>query len=158
MTRPFDQLHMPKELACEFLAVFSRFEYALKSTGYVKGNGDWLRVAWKQFGRDVDERFRTDMTKEVIDAVGFLTDQPPRKQVFSKGLRFKDCPPDAQQPKAVQVLLMVGRVRNNLFHGGKYLSEGETEAGRNEHLVRCSVIVLEYCLRLDLNVQASYER
>ena len=55
MTEPLDQLHMPEELACEFLAVFSRFEYALKSTGYAEGNGDSLRAAWNRFGRDVDK-------------------------------------------------------------------------------------------------------
>lgn len=34
MSDPFRHLHMPAELACEFLAVFSRMEYALKATEY----------------------------------------------------------------------------------------------------------------------------
>ena len=99
-----------------------------------------------------------DITKDVIDAVKFLLDQPPRKQVLSgTRVEFRDCLPDENLPQVVQVLLMVRRVRNNLFHGGKYLPEGKTEAGRDERLVACSMQVLKYCLNMAPEVQVSYE-
>ena len=42
---PFAGLRIPKELVCEFFAVFSRFEFALKEAGFVQGenrvSADW---------------------------------------------------------------------------------------------------------------------
>jgi hypothetical protein len=159
MIQPFDQLQMPKELACEFLGVFSRFEYALKSTSYANGGTGSVSANWDGFGRSIDEAFGRDVNQETADAISYLLEHPPRKQVLlKKRVEFIACPPNIHGTQAIQVLLMVRRVRNNLFHGGKYLPDGETEVGRNRLLVKCSLTVLEYCLGLDPNVQASYER
>ena len=158
MTHPFEQLYMPQELACEFLAVFSRFEYALKSTAYALGGANHVTPDWDLFGRHIDERFRASSNEKIADAIDFLLKHSPRKQVLVDGrIRLRDCPPDRNLPQAVQVLLMVRRVRNNLFHGGKYLPDGETEAGRNECLVSCSMQVLKYCLDMVPEVRVSYE-
>jgi hypothetical protein len=51
---------------------------------------------------------------------------PPRKQVLrDTGLDFEEQVIDGNQARAQQTLLMARTVRNNLFHGGKFLPNGE---------------------------------
>lgn len=52
---------------------------------------------------------------------------------------------------------MIRTVRNNLFHGGKYLPDGEIEAGRNELLVKYSIIVLLASIKLNEKTYVSYQ-
>ena len=44
MNDVFRHLHVAPELACEFLAVFSCVEYALKETGHVQNNNGDARA------------------------------------------------------------------------------------------------------------------
>jgi len=41
-----DILNIPRELTLDFLATFSRFEFALKKAGYVEGNEKNVPPAW----------------------------------------------------------------------------------------------------------------
>lgn len=132
MNDAFRHLHMPAELACEFLAVFSRMEYALKATGYASPNEGKVIATWDKFANEIDEAFGQVVDEELTIAVDYLLNDPPRKQVMKNGaLAFEDRVVDGQQRRAQQALLMVRTVRNNLFHGGKYLPHGEREQGRN---------------------------
>ena len=47
----------PTELILEFLRVFSRFEYALKVTGFLKGDENDPKPAWDCFAREVSTDF-----------------------------------------------------------------------------------------------------
>jgi hypothetical protein len=57
MDRVFQHLHMPVALAIEFIAVFSRMEHALKSTGYALGNEGKVVPAWDKFANEINEQF-----------------------------------------------------------------------------------------------------
>ena len=52
----FRHLHIPHELACNFLSVFSRIEYALKSTGFAIGDNKSVEPAWDIFANEIDEK------------------------------------------------------------------------------------------------------
>ncbi len=52
-------------------------------------------------------------------------------------------------------LIYVRRVRNNLFHGGKYFEEDAVN--RDERLIDCSLVVLEACVRAVPMVHLAYE-
>lgn len=158
---PFRHLHMPPDLACEFLAVFSRMEYALKATPlFVAGDENSAVALWDRFANSIDAALdsipRED--KPFWEAMDFLLNQPPRKQVLLGGaLAFKDQIIDSNQRRAQQALLMVRTIRNNLFHGGKHYPDGEQEAGRNERLVRSALIILERSSTLHSDVKQRYE-
>jgi hypothetical protein len=78
---------------------------------------------------------------------------PPKKQVLVNGkLDWRDAPPSPNLPRAEQVLLMVRRIRNNLFHGGKFLPGDD----RDQVLVNHNIIVLQACLPLNADVGAAY--
>ena len=159
MSDAFRHLHMPADLACEFLAVFSRMEYALKATRYASENEGKVAACWDRFANDIDEAFRQVADNEFIGAVDYLLTHPPRKQVRQNGvLTFQNQAIDRNQRRAQQALLMVRTVRNNLFHGGKHLPNGELERGRNYELVRHSLIVLRHCVQLNELVRQCYDQ
>lgn len=149
---------MPPELACEFMAVFSRLEYALKSTQYALGNEKKVDPAWDSFANDIDQQFMAITQDDVVESRNYLLGRPPKKQVLkNKKVVFIDQVIDPKQARTQQLLLMVRTVRNNLFHGGKYLPDGEQEADRDHRLVHYSLIVLFAVSRLDEYVKSSFE-
>jgi hypothetical protein len=157
MDDAFRHLHMPGTLACEFLAVFSRTEYALKVSGYAIGTNK-VEAWWDRFANDNEAAFNAIKEQIFCDAVNYLLTSPPRKQVLNGNvLTFANQVIDKKQGNAQQVFLMIRTVRNNLFHGGKFLPYGEHETGRNEKLVASALTVLKRCLSLNATVQQSYE-
>ncbi|MCU7869634.1 MAG: hypothetical protein KZQ98_14050 [Candidatus Thiodiazotropha sp. (ex Lucinoma borealis)] len=159
MSDTFRHLHMPADLACEFLAVFSRMEYALKATRYASGNEGRVTASWDRFANDIDEAFGQVTDDKFMVAVNYLLTRPPRKQVRQDGsLTFEDQVIDNNQRRAQQTILMVRTVRNNLFHGGKHLPDGEIEQGRNQELVQHSLTVLKQCVLLNEIVSQCYEQ
>lgn len=154
----FRHLHMSYELACQFLAVFSRMEYALKSTGYAIGSENRIEANWDRFANEIDGEFLRISDEAVVSARNYLLRLPPRKQILKDGrIDFKDQTICARQKATQQVLLMVRTVRNNLFHGGKFLPGGEEEPGRNEALVKHAILVLQECSRLKTDVYANFQ-
>jgi hypothetical protein len=152
MNSPFDRLNLDRQLACEFLAVFARYEFALKAAGFAEG--DEAKPAWDRYARTIDAGFTQLNIAELTTAVDYLINQPPKKQVLVNGnLQWRDAPPDPNVLPAEQVLVMVRRVRNNLFHGGKFLPGGD----RDQLLVHHALVVLRACLPLHGDVAASYE-
>ena len=156
--RMFRHLHMPPELACEFLAVFSRLEYALKVGGFALGTQAKVDPNWDRFANTINDAFLAVADADLVQARDYLLQQPPRKQALMNGkVIYVDQAIDLNQRPAQQVLLMVRGVRNNLFHGGKFLPDGEQEAGRNERLVRHALRVLIVCAELHDEVRVNFE-
>lgn len=154
----FRHLHIPPELACRFLGVFSRMEYALKSTRYAIGSDRDVAPAWDQFSNEIDCAFHQITEPAIVEARDYLLTHPPRKQTLAgKSIVFIDQIIDKNQKPTQQILLMVRTVRNNLFHGGKYLPEGEAEIGRNNILVLHSLNILLACSKLNNEVKINFE-
>ncbi|KON61825.1 hypothetical protein BBL94_03460 [Vibrio parahaemolyticus] len=95
---------------------------------------------------------------DLLAATNYILTSPPRKQVLeNESLKFVPQQIDTNQKSTQQLILMVRTVRNNLFHGGKYCPNGEMEEGRNECLVKSSLIVLKACTSLHEQVSISFE-
>ena len=134
--------HLPKT-AISFSAIFARFEYALKRSGYILDKGQRVEADWDRFANELGVTF-WDEVRNSGDA-GILIARPPRKQAVAEdgGLDWRE----AQPVGNVQELLgAVRRVRNNLFHGDKYLGP-DWDSSRNERLVIESRAVLELALK-----------
>jgi hypothetical protein len=154
----FRHLHISPELVCRFVAVFSRMEYALKSTRYAIGDEKYVEPAWDTFANDIDDAFFKVLDPEVVLARNYLLAHPPTKQTLAGNrVAFTDQTINTSQKQTQQLLLMVRKVRNNLFHGGKYLPQGEQETGRNHLLVQYALTVLLTCSKLDQEVCNSFE-
>src|SRR5690606_9215960 len=82
---PFDGLQMPKELACEFFAVFSRFEFALKAGGFCLIKSQRAQPNWKKYSKHV-AGFFADMDPRVSEIIQLLVEEkPPQVQISANG-------------------------------------------------------------------------
>ena len=159
MDRLFRHLHVDVDLAIKFIATFSRFECALKSTVYDKGDAHHVKPAWSRFAIDINTQFLELNNEELNEAKRYLYENPPKVQVKNEtGLIFIPMTINANLLPTQQFIEIVSMVRNNLFHGGKYAPDGETDSGRNKKLVQASLIILEYCYKLNPEVKLSFER
>ncbi len=145
-------------LVLEFLATFARFEYALKrSATYLNDTAD-ASPNWDAFAKAIKADFATATAVDprVGEAARYLRDHPPKKQIRKDDgtLGWKDGGIDGD---SVSVLLAVRRVRNNLFHGGKFADGPISEVARDTELLKHSLQILRHCSRLDRDVQLHFE-
>lgn len=142
------------QLAINLFRKFARFEYALKAAGFHKGEGD-AEPDWLRFALSIDQELTSPQSDEVRTAIDFLVNQPPKKQVIKNGLLdWKESKPSTIS-KADLVLIYLRRVRNNLFHGGKFNGRWFAPE-RSEALLRHSLVILSACLQASPDLSEAY--
>lgn len=154
---PLDDLDISKPLVLEFFAVFSRFEYALKATGYDKVDSyKNILPNWKKFSSDAAPWF-IKVPEEYEQSIAYLLENPPCRQIKRDGApaEWSVQAYSSQTPNAVRILDAVKTVRNNLFHGGKHTPH--SPPGRDEELIKSSLAVLSYCLVCFDDLRIEYE-
>lgn len=143
----YERVTFNRELVFRFFTVFSLFEYALKQVGDIR-KGEFAEPDWDMFAARINEKFDRNRTDELKEAVEYLLTFPPKKQVV-ENKRIVFCTVLANKPSNTGDLsVYIRRVRNNLFHGGKF---GYDE-NRDSRLIECCLIVLEEWASLDENV------
>lgn len=153
----YRHLDIKKDLVTSFSILFSRFEYALKRIGdYAWGDENGAKANWDQFALDHAANFNSERTSELKAAVEFLKSKPPQKQILKDGsLDWKNVPIENTLPLK-QILDSVRRVRNNLFHGGKFGYGEVEEPGRDSSLLQNCTTILEECLSLNEEVRKQF--
>ena len=156
-------IYPTKKLVCEFLHIFSRFEYALKKTNFLKkgvrGNAE---ANWDKFAKYLD-------TKTLLSAVNsknfqagviYFFDHPPKKQIINDNgiLGWKDEVIPENQQNFEKLLTLVRRARNNLFHGGKFQSGEVAGSDRDKKLIKLGLVILEECLNLDTVIEQEFHK
>lgn len=120
--RPISEDPALDEAALNLFWLFARMEYALKAVGFLRvADGD-AQADWDQFATSIDQRFwaREAEDKLLADAVAYILHEPPKKQVAEAGsLYWRTIVPTSASKTGV-LLKYVARIRNNLFHGGKF--------------------------------------
>jgi len=154
----FPHVPLPEQLAYEFVGTFARCEYALKCSGFAKGSQKSVEADWGKFATTIDWHFRRVKNEEFKECVDYLLTHPPRKQVLKDGrIEWQESVPDVNLPKSHQSLLMVRRVRNNLFHGAKVWSpERSNSRDRDLHLVSSALAVVKVCVGLREEVDHAF--
>ena len=142
--------HLPraeKELVQEFIGAFPAAEFELKERGFLRRGSDDAQADWDSFAGTIQQRFRVDRPPALAKAWRVLTTSPPRKQVIRNGrLAWKESPRPAGVSDAAWGLLLVRRVRNNLFHGAKFILGGSDDFVRDRDLIRAALVVLDAAL------------
>jgi len=108
------------DLAFRLFKLLAQFEYSLKAMGYAssKANGS-AEADWDRFANEVGNVLLVLDTPSVVAARTYLLDHPPRRQVLLDGHLGWESVPTGD--RSVQALFgHVRRVRNNLYHGGKF--------------------------------------
>lgn len=154
---PVKNLKVPKELVFEFLAVFSRFEFSLKESGYFrKGRHDIAEADWTRFAESMNLYFEQVDSKDLSSAIEYLIQEPPQQQIVEDGsLKWRPLNFKPEQTLAAKILLAVRMTRNNLFHGGKHFPQQVD--GRDEKLIYFSLAVLDFCIAKHEDVKFDYE-
>lgn len=144
------------QLAKEFFFMFARFEYAMKMAKYHKGNGV-AEPDWARFAKELESVFQNPASKEFEEAVSYFTEHPPKKQMVEDGrLVWRKVEPSTNSI-ADKTLQLVRRVRNNLFHGGKFKGRLFEDPERSETLMRYGLVILDRCLSAMSEVMEAYE-
>ena len=142
------------ELASELFHVFSRTEYSLKAAGFNNGDGA-AEANWRDFALDVENLIANPNTQQLKEAIDFIFSAPPKKQVIRNGLiEWEETEPTTNS-QADKLLIYVRRVRNNLFHGGKFNGHW-FEPERSEALLRSSLVILSSCVESVHDVRSAY--
>ena len=153
-----EQTPIDRDLVLEFFLRFSRFEFALKVSGYADGDTTRVSPAWDRFARDIAEMFDKGRTPDLQSACEYYLLNPPMKQVLANGTLSWSTDLPVEPNREVELLIgLVRRVRNNLFHGGKYNAELHEETARKEELLRGAIEILGECLRASKRVGHAYE-
>lgn len=141
-------------LAGKMFQTFARVEYALKAAGFNAGDGD-AKADWTAFARSVPALFDDPQDEAVREAVSYILAHPPRKQVVENNvLQWKAVAPGTAL-RSDEVLIYVRRVRNNLFHGGKFNGHW-FEPQRSKELLCHSLVILNACLEASDEVRRAY--
>jgi hypothetical protein len=146
-------LHL-NQLAGQLFQVFSRTEYALKASGFNNGDGD-AQANWRRFALAVEGLIANPPSIELREAVDFIFGAPPKKQVIVAGLMQWVVSEPQTDSRADKLLIYVRRVRNNLFHGGKFNGHWFAPE-RSEPLLRHSLTILLACVESVPAVRQAY--
>ena len=65
--------------------------------------------------------------------------------------------PNNRMSEVEKLLLLIRRVRNNLFHGGKFDIEVHEKRERTTKLLKYGLIILEQCLNTNQDVKYNFE-
>lgn len=142
------------ELAKELFRTFARFEYALKNAGFHTGDGE-AKPHWRNFALSIDGSLDEQGDPDLAAAIGYVLEQPPHKQIVRNGALDWELAPPQTDSRADLVLIYVRRVRNNLFHGGKFNGHW-FDPDRSENLMKSSLVILNAALVASTPVRLAY--
>ncbi|HDT4622795.1 TPA: hypothetical protein QHO11_003147 [Klebsiella oxytoca] len=129
------------ELAFSFFKIFAQYEFALKAMKYASaGSRGQVELDWNRFSNEIGHRILDEQEESIRNAVNYLFDNPPKKQILKEGvLTWKSV--NTNRRSAQELFAHIRRVRNNLYHGGKFNGQW-FEPQRSMELISNSIIVL----------------
>lgn len=141
----------------EFFITFSRFECALKASGFHNENNGKVTANWDTFVASIREEFDSGRTDSLKSAVDYLTQHPPKVQAINgNSLVWNERNFDQNVPIVNRLCLSIRDIRNNLFHGGKFQGNYQEDVSRNYKLLKSSIVVLNEWLRLNNIVKDNF--
>ncbi|PCM58478.1 hypothetical protein [Klebsiella quasipneumoniae] len=135
-----------------FFFYFSRFEHALKIKNYKKLDRTRRYIVgadWNAFVSALNIPYPSGSDK-IDEAVSFICTNPVKRQ--KENLTWEDAVP-ITQASFNYALLEVPKIRNNLFHGGKYKRPDKV---RDTQLLNYSVVLIKACLHGDASLYREF--
>jgi hypothetical protein len=157
MNQPNVMVRVDSTLLFDFFLTFARMEFALKNAGFVIGDEDSVNPAWDAFGNAIKDRFKRKKTKELDMAVDYILINPPMKQVLRRGNLMWDTNLPNAGSETQTLLVLIRRIRNNLFHGGKHNFGVHENTERTTQLLKNSLLIIQECSSLLPDVKTNYD-
>ncbi len=132
------------QLAFQFFKVFAQCEYALKAMGFGRAarGGDAAEADWDRFANDIGVLLLQETQEDVVAVRTYLLTEPPKRQVWIDGV-VKWAMVSNNDRSAQMLFGHIRRVRNNLYHGGKFHAEW-IAPDRSRELMSKSLLLLEH--------------
>lgn len=137
------------DLAFRFFKLFAQYEWALKAMGHVFAHRQTGAAMgdWNSFCNASGAQVLTLQQADARAAIEYLFTTPPKLQVYVDGKL--DWRPVSGGPHTAQALFgHIRRIRNNLYHGGKFNGVW-LEPERNGELIRHALAILASLLEED---------
>lgn len=130
------------QLAFRFFKLFAQCEYALKAMGYGRAvNAGLAEADWDRFANEIGVALLQDPGQDIASARTYLLEHPPKRQVWVNGSVEWAAVPNTE--RSAQILFAhIRRVRNNLYHGGKFNGRW-IDPDRSEELISKSLLLLQ---------------
>jgi len=145
------------DLIFHFFSAFARFEFALMCAGKLQLNEREARADWKGFALENNTAFLATFP-EIREACNYFEWRPPQILICKDGrLRWIDEPYSLAQCPLHRLLLAIGRVRNNLFHGGRFITHITADPTRDPIPLVHALAILEACAHFDPEVKRRLE-
>ena len=146
------------ELLLAFFINFSKFEFALKTAGFAVGNEKKVSPNWDKYAQSIKTDFDKTKNADLLEAIEYFLKKPPWKQILIDGaMSWDESVPNNGLTEIEQVVLLIRRVRNNLFHGGKFAFDNLKNTERTINLLSYSIVILRACLELSPDVKYNYD-
>ncbi|WP_374033587.1 hypothetical protein ACES2I_12630 [Bdellovibrio bacteriovorus] len=147
------------ELCFRFFILFSRFEYALKRSGFYKDPRDHdrsLELCWDKAGNKLDPLCKSSL-EDYRNRTPSIFENPPKKPMIRPDREIAWVSPNIQQMSTTrQALHIVSSVRNNLFHGGKWPDGPLSDTARDKFLIESSIEIIEVILNSTSEVRGYF--
>lgn len=115
-----------------------------KKKGTEKARYD-AKADWDSFARNEEVvQWYNEIDDSVIkDNIGYLLKEPPKKQMIIDGnFDWVVVPLPDSSSEAELLFLYIRRIRNNLFHGGKFAGNNWEDHMRSGKLIEASINIL----------------
>ncbi|MDX1919052.1 MAG: hypothetical protein SFT81_07960 [Candidatus Caenarcaniphilales bacterium] len=129
------------KLAFEFFQKYAKLECALKRAGYLKKGGN-VQADWTGFTQKI--KFSID---DICDRVHYILKHPPKKQIRKYNTL------EWEEDEEKDLIKLTQRIRNNLFHGGKYSG---SPGSRNAKILEAGIVILDYVIEKSDKTIKSY--
>ena len=145
------------QLGFRFFKEFARCEYSLKVVGFRNGGDRSPSADWYAFAGEIQASLlHAPSSKELQNAIAYYRLNPPKKQVVKNGhLDWDDSLP-SHKNEAELLLALVCRVRNNLFHGGKFNGHW-FQPQRSAELLEHGLVILAHSIEAHPRVKEAYD-
>jgi hypothetical protein len=148
-----------EKLSYDFFYFFSRFEFALKNTGFLNSNNNVVMADWDKFAELTEkEKKLSDIdSTQFKKTINYFFENPPQKQFINNVgvLDWKNSKP--VNHNWIELITLIRRVRNNFFHGGKFCNGPIIGSERDITLIKNSLIVLKKSLDLNKKIKNKFE-
>jgi hypothetical protein len=148
---------MENNIIYQFFFSFSRAEYALKASSFLTYDKG-VKADWDKFIDDIKYKFNGNKTEELKIAIEYIKNNPPKKQVIENGLLGWEQSNNNYDHLVKFLNVMIRRVRNNLFHGGKLQTGFTEDASRDLELIKSAQIILKEMIELNDEVKHYYNQ
>lgn len=148
--------HIDSTMILDFFIIFSRFEYALKSSGYIPDKKKSKpEIDWKNFKEEIKDEFKLEEVKHPNEMELF---EDFKTQYIYKGtLKWREFNIDSTKSDAEIIIDIVKTIRNNLFHGAKNTEycTGVDEK-RDENLLLYGIKAIEKLIEAEKEVKTNF--